>query len=85
MATASLDRVYTYHPPFGTQQERYLRLREAAKAFAKLITELAPPSRETSVALTNVQQAVMWANAAVAINEVEPVVSTPAESGKESL
>lgn len=72
MATASLDRVYQYHAPFGTQQERYVQLRAAAKAFAQLITQLAPPSRETSVALTNVQQATFWANAAIAINEVNP-------------
>lgn len=69
MSSASLDQVYTYHAPFGTQQERYIALRAAGKALATAITELVPPSREASVALTNVQQAVMWANAAIAINE----------------
>jgi hypothetical protein len=79
MASASLDRTYSYHPPFGDQPTRYVTLREAGKAFAQAINDLCPPSREASVALTNVQQAVMWANAAIAINEqapAEPVAST---------
>lgn len=69
MSSASLDRVYCYHPPFGTQQERYERIRAGAKVFAQIITDNSPASREQSVALTNVQQATMWTNAAVAINE----------------
>ena len=73
MSSINLDTVYVYHPPFGTQPERYVTLRDAAKQFARVITELTPTSREQSVALTNVQQAVMWANAAIAINERESV------------
>ena len=66
---ATLEQTYTYHPPTPAQATRYVALRDGAKALAKLITELTPQSREQSVALTNVQQAVMWANAAIAINE----------------
>jgi hypothetical protein len=65
----TLADVYTYHAPKGDQQERYVALRNAALAFAQLIVASTPQSREQSVALTNVQQAVMWANAAIAINE----------------
>lgn len=71
MASATLEQVFTYHPPFGTQQERYVGIRGAALKFSQLISVSTPPSREQSVALTNVQQAVMWANAAIAINEQE--------------
>ena len=63
------DGIYTYHAPHGTQPERYVALREKAKELAVLIHALTPPSREQSLAFTNVQQAVMWANAAIAINE----------------
>jgi len=73
LAKSSLLHTYTYHPPFGTQQERYVALRAAALAFAQLITDLCPPSREQSVALTKVQEATMWANASIAINETQPV------------
>lgn len=79
MASASLDRTYTYHPPFGTQTNRYQAIREFGKAFAKLITESTPPSREQSLALTKVQESVMWANAAIAIHEIEPV-SNPTDT-----
>ena len=71
LASATLDEIYTYHPPGGNQAERYAELRDGAKRLAQLIERLTPPSREQSVALTNVQQAVMWANAAIAINERE--------------
>ena len=68
---SQLDNVYTYHAPYGTQQDRYVDLRAKGKELAQLITDLTPQSREQSVALTNVQQAIMWANAAIAINEVQ--------------
>ncbi len=69
MGHADLDNTFTYHAPKADQPERYIRLREKAKELAALILEVTPQSREQSVALTNVQQASMWANAAIAINE----------------
>jgi hypothetical protein len=64
-----LSDIYTYHAPNQSQQERYIALRQEGLALATAITKLTPASREQSVALTNVQQAIMWANAAIAINE----------------
>ncbi|MCK9361630.1 hypothetical protein M0Q28_05435 [Patescibacteria group bacterium] len=64
-----LDKVYTYHPPFGTQQERYVRIRDEAKSFATTILALTPKSREQSLALTKLEEVVMWANSAIARNE----------------
>lgn len=64
-----LDNIFQYHAPKGTQQDRYVAIRAKAKELAALIQDSTPSSREQSVALTNVQQAVMWANAAIAINE----------------
>jgi len=66
-----LDVDYAYHPPFGDQVQRYQQIREAAKAFAKLIADLTPESREQSLALTDVETAVMRANAAIARYEIE--------------
>lgn len=40
-----------------------------AKELAHLINKNAPESREKSLAFTSLQQTVMWANAAIAINE----------------
>ncbi len=64
-----VDNVFKYHPPKGDQAERYTRLRDAAKEFALCVKALTPGSREQSLALTSIQQATMWANAAIAINE----------------
>lgn len=69
-----IDNIFTYHPPFGDQAERYVQIREAARYFATLIENLAPPSRERSVAFTELQSVVMWANASIANNEVNPIV-----------
>ena len=69
MANASLENIFTYHAPNSTQQERYVLLRAAGLSLAQDIARLTPPSREQSLAQTSVQQAIMWANAAIAINE----------------
>lgn len=64
-----INRTFQYHAPKGDQTVRYEEIRGCAKVLAEVITKLTPASREQSVALTNLQQAVMWANAAIAINE----------------
>ena len=64
-----LDNIYSYHAPKGNQTERYEVLRDRAKVLANTIDELCPDSREKSVAMTNLETAVMWANASVARNE----------------
>ena len=66
-----LENDFIYHRPFGNQQERYVALREGGKRLAQLVVDLSPVSREQSLALTNIEQAIMWANAAIARNEEE--------------
>lgn len=69
MTKEQIDNIFTYHAPHGTQQARYVEIREAAKAFAYLINSSCPESREKSLALTSLQQAVQMANASIAIHE----------------
>lgn len=64
-----LDNIYTYHTPKGDQIDRYQEIRDEAKLLAKAIIKRCPHSRERSVALTNLETAVMWANASIARNE----------------
>jgi len=66
---AELEKNFTYHAPKPGQPDRYERLREKAKELAYLITQECPPSRERSVALTELETSVFWANAAIARNE----------------
>lgn len=63
---AYLDRTFTYHSPTGDQAGRYVAIRASARIAAETILLMCPPSRERSLALTNLEQAVMWANASVA-------------------
>lgn len=66
-----LDNLFTYHPPFGDQTERYVRVRAAAKAFAQTVVECTPSSPEQTLAIRDIQRATMMANAAIALNEKE--------------
>ena len=69
MTKEQIDNTFTYHAPKNDQTERYQRIREWAKELATVISRDCPESREKSLALTNLQQSVMWANASIAINE----------------
>lgn len=66
---ADLKRRFTHHPPKGDQAVRYGEIRRAAYDLAVVVDELAPDSREKSLAITHLEEAVMWANAAIARNE----------------
>jgi hypothetical protein len=63
------DNNFRYHIPQGDQPRRYERLRSSARFLADEILGLTPKSREQSLALTNLEQALFWANAAIARNE----------------
>lgn len=65
----NLDNIYMYHSPKEGQQEKYKVIRQSAKLLAEKIDILCPDSREKSVAFTQLETAVMWANAAIARNE----------------
>lgn len=65
---AELENWFTYHAPNGTQPERYVALREAGKQLATLIAQCCPESREQSLAITKLEEAIFWANAGIARN-----------------
>jgi hypothetical protein len=69
MTKEQLENIFTYHSPEGTQNDRYVQLREKAKELASMVNNLCPESREKSLAITSIQQSTMWANASIAINE----------------
>ena len=64
-----IEKTFTYHAPKNEQADRYIILRSKAKELAHLINDCCPDSREKSLAFTNLQQCVMFANASIAINE----------------
>ena len=64
-----LENNFKYHKPMEGQPERYTSIRGDAASFAGMLTVFCPPSRELSLALTKLEECVMWANAAIARNE----------------
>jgi hypothetical protein len=64
-----IENNFTYHAPKEGQPEKYEALRAKAKELAYLIDNSCQNSREKSLAITNLEQSVMWANAAIARNE----------------
>jgi hypothetical protein len=66
---ADIFRRFHYHAPKGSQPTRYVKLREHGLALAELISESCPPSRERSLAITKLEEVIMWANAGIARRE----------------
>lgn len=69
MTEQDLQNRFTYHAPKGDQALRYEMIRDRAHRFAAFINEKCPDSREKSLAMTHLEDAVMWANASIARNE----------------
>lgn len=68
-AKKDLKRRFTHHLPGGDQLDRYNSIRGRAASLARYILHMTPTSREQSLAITKLEEAVMWANAAIARNE----------------
>lgn len=68
MPEFDLDNIFMYHPPKDDDTVKtYQVLREAAKEFASIIIEHTPAGADQSAAIRKVREAVMTANAAVAL------------------
>ena len=63
---ATIVHNFTYHAPKEGQVAHYEQIRERGKELALFLAENTPYSREQSQALTNLEQAIFWANAALA-------------------
>ena len=64
----NLNDVFTYHAPNDIQQKQYVALRNSAADFAFTILENTPVCEDQQAAIRLVREAVMTANAAVALN-----------------
>jgi len=69
MTTEETKLRFSYHAPKEGQPEKYGLIRENAIQFAYAIERMCPESREKSLAITKLEEVVMWANAAIARRE----------------
>jgi hypothetical protein len=63
-----INNRFGYHPVNEKTIELHKEVRAEAIAFANILAEILPESREKSLAFTALQEATMWANAAIACN-----------------
>lgn len=66
---SDLENKFKYHAPKEGQLEKYKRLRSAGKDLALLIQKECPECADAYIAIQRVREAVMYANAAIAINQ----------------
>ena len=58
---------FEYQKASPEQSAKIQKVMAAAKAFYEVLQTL-PPARETSLAITKLEEAAMWANKSVAFN-----------------
>jgi glycyl-tRNA synthetase beta subunit len=63
-----IEHVFSYHAPTGDQPQKYERIREAAKQLATVIQDNTPQCADQTAALRKVREAVMTANASIALD-----------------
>lgn len=64
-----IKKRFTYYTPKAGQPERYQEIRGSALDLAEVFNKECPDSREKSLAMTKLEEAVFWANASIARNE----------------
>lgn len=70
ISQVELDKRFDHHPPLEEDTiHRHEEIRRHGKMFAYAVTQLVPEGREQSMALTDIEDAVMHANAGIARNQ----------------
>ena len=69
MEASEIETRFTYHPPKDGQADIYVLIRDKGAEMSQLVNGYCPESREKSLAITKIEEAVMWANAAIARRE----------------
>lgn len=68
MDNQEIKNRFTFHPASADQASLYETIRAYGLELATYLNDVCPQSRELSVALTKLDEVVMWANASIARN-----------------
>ena len=63
-----INNIFTYHSPTPDQIRKYEAIRAKAKEMGQVIVDNTPASADQTAAIRLLRQAVMTANAAIALN-----------------
>lgn len=70
LTQADLDKRFDYHPPSRSDvADRHEKVRQACKGAAAVLADMVPEGRELSMALTDLENAMMHGNAGIARNQ----------------
>lgn len=64
--SAELDHRFNYHAPTPDKVVRHTSVREQCRMLAHDLNDWLPEGREKALAITNLEQVMFWANAAIA-------------------
>ncbi|MFF1531496.1 hypothetical protein [Cellulomonas sp. NPDC058312] len=66
-SSQDIDHRFDFHPATSAEKRGdHGSVRAECKSLAHFLDRNVPPSREKALALTNLEQAMFWANAAIA-------------------
>ena len=71
MMVSQIEKAFAYHELDDDGREVCASVRSKARSLAHYINKTVPDSREKSLAMTKLEECVMWANAGIARNGVE--------------
>lgn len=72
-----LDERFDYHAPDENRTKAHEAMRRAMKIAATQVLGIVPPGREQSLAITALEEAMMWANAGIARKQSDYAVRPP--------
>ncbi len=66
---ADMQNRFAYHAPNDLQKRLHEQIRDLHKDLAIRVLQDLPPCREQALAITKLEEAMMWANAGIARNK----------------
>ena len=66
MDAADIKRRFTYHAPDDHDVRVHEAVRQACRNLAELLNNALPEGREKSLAITHLEDTMMWSNASIA-------------------